>query len=256
MLYHISRNGQMYGPYTLDDLQRYVASGNVLLSDLAKTDEMTEWIPVSQVLGSTATTTPETVSTSGAPPIAEYGPPSQYYPVAGSYSQGSVYPDPPNLHWLLLLLFTVFTCGLFMLIYEFIQALWVKKIVPSSRVVLYFVAMIGLVVLMIVAFFSQFAVMFSAMRHVGNPQRIAGPYFATMVIVYLLSFTLYWFFIEYRFTMRDQLLAHFNEHGPEPIGLKIGAGWTFFFGGLCFQYHFNRINAIKQAARYSAPRPY
>ena len=26
MLYHVSRNGQNYGPYTLEDLQRYVAS--------------------------------------------------------------------------------------------------------------------------------------------------------------------------------------------------------------------------------------
>ena len=30
MQYHVSRNGQTYGPYTLEDLQRYVASGNVL----------------------------------------------------------------------------------------------------------------------------------------------------------------------------------------------------------------------------------
>ena len=26
MLYHVSRNGQNYGPYTLEDLQRYVAA--------------------------------------------------------------------------------------------------------------------------------------------------------------------------------------------------------------------------------------
>ena len=28
MLYHVTRNGQNYGPYTIDELRRYVASGN------------------------------------------------------------------------------------------------------------------------------------------------------------------------------------------------------------------------------------
>lgn len=45
MTYQVSRNGQMYGPYTLEDLQRYVASGNVLLTDMAKSDTMPDWIP-------------------------------------------------------------------------------------------------------------------------------------------------------------------------------------------------------------------
>ena len=51
MLYHISREGQNYGPYTLEDLQRYVASGNVLLTDMARAEDGTEWVPVSQILG-------------------------------------------------------------------------------------------------------------------------------------------------------------------------------------------------------------
>src|SRR6266851_5413868 len=51
MPYHVSRNGQTYGPYTLEDLQRYVASGNVLLTDLAKSEEMPDWLPVAQILG-------------------------------------------------------------------------------------------------------------------------------------------------------------------------------------------------------------
>ena len=51
MVYHVSRDGQNYGPYTLEDLQWYVASGNVLPTDLAKSDDMPDWVPVSQVLG-------------------------------------------------------------------------------------------------------------------------------------------------------------------------------------------------------------
>ena len=50
MHYHVSRGGQTYGPYTLADLQRYVASGHILLNDLAKSEEMSDWIPVGQIL--------------------------------------------------------------------------------------------------------------------------------------------------------------------------------------------------------------
>ena len=51
MNYFISRNDQQYGPYTLADLQRYVASGSILVTDLTHSEGMTEWIPVSQVIG-------------------------------------------------------------------------------------------------------------------------------------------------------------------------------------------------------------
>jgi drug/metabolite transporter (DMT)-like permease len=51
MNYFISREGTEYGPYTLADLQRYVASGNVLVTDLTRSEAMSEWVPVSQVIG-------------------------------------------------------------------------------------------------------------------------------------------------------------------------------------------------------------
>ena len=50
MPYQVSRNGQTYGPYTLEDLQRYVASGNIASTDLAKSEDMPDWIPVSQII--------------------------------------------------------------------------------------------------------------------------------------------------------------------------------------------------------------
>src|ERR1700757_3161695 len=62
MKYYIQRQLSEYGPYTLADLQRYVAQGNILLTDLARSEGMTEWVPVSQVLGNipmpAATATP------------------------------------------------------------------------------------------------------------------------------------------------------------------------------------------------------
>ena len=51
-----------------------------------------------------------------------------------------------------------------------------------------------------------------------------------------------------RFTMRSNLEEHFN--GPEPVGLSLSGVMTFFFGGIYFQYHLNRINELKRMARY------
>src|SRR5260221_3117416 len=51
MKYYIQRQLNEYGPYTLADLQRYVAQGSILLTDLARSEGMTDWVPVSQVIG-------------------------------------------------------------------------------------------------------------------------------------------------------------------------------------------------------------
>ena len=55
-----------------------------------------------------------------------------------------------------------------------------------------------------------------------------------------------------RFTMRNELERYYNT--VEPIGLRLSGVMTFFFGGLYFQYHLNRINDIKRGMAYGAPR--
>jgi ubiquitin-protein ligase len=54
MKYYVQRNLNEYGPYTLADLQRYIAQGNILLTDLTRSEGMTEWIPVAQAIGNIA----------------------------------------------------------------------------------------------------------------------------------------------------------------------------------------------------------
>src|SRR5260370_33318917 len=118
MPYHVSRNGQMYGPYTLEDLQRYVASGNVLLTDLAKSEEMPEWLPVAQILG----------APSGTPsPDLPVPPPAPAYPQAA----GVAYPDPPNLNWGLELLRGFFPCVRFVVVWTLGTAAWPKRVKPA-----------------------------------------------------------------------------------------------------------------------------
>lgn len=220
MLYHISRNGQTYGPYTLEDLQRYVASGNVLLSDLAKGEDMPDWVAVSQILGTTAQPGPAAVT------------PAQYVPQP--YVPGSVYPDPPNLHWALVLIISLFTCGLFGTVWNFVQSAWMRRVNPRSNALFLYIAY---AVLGYGGSFLRFFMMTaSGFRHhytyIGLP-------------VGLISFIILEFGF---FDMRRSLEEHFN--GPEPVGLSLSPVMTFFFGPLYFQYHMTRINELKRLARY------
>jgi hypothetical protein len=118
MNYFITRDGQQYGPYTLADLQRYAASGEVSLTDLATSDASSEPIPVAQIIGTIVV----------PPPAA----PGVYV------AEQPEFPNPPNLHWGLVLLFVVISCGLFGIAWEIVQAAWMKKIEPTTKSIYYY----------------------------------------------------------------------------------------------------------------------
>ena len=225
MLFQVSRNGQTYGPYTLEDLQRYIASGNILPTDLAKGEEMPEWVPVAQVLGASA---PPAGSPAVAP-VAYTGSTPVYAPGAAA-----LYPDPPNLHWALVLVIGIFTCGLFWVVWNFVQAAWMRKVNPRSNALFLYIA-------------------YTVLAYAGGIVRLAlmaasgfhNPYLGLGIPIGLFSFVL----IELAFfDMRRSMEEHFN--GPEPIGLSLSGVMTFFFGPVYFQYHMSRINELKRLARY------
>jgi hypothetical protein len=219
MQYQVSRNGQMYGPYTLEDLQRYVASGHVLYTDLAKSEEMAEWVPVSQILG----TAPLGAATVYAAPPA-YGP------------AGGAYPDAPNLNWALELLLGFLTCVLFVIAWNLVIASWAKRVHPASKALTYYIVA---TVLMVLNFGGSYGNVIATIHHQHPHQSILGGLIgiATWVIRLIA-----------RFTLRDTLETHYNT--AEPLGLRLSAVMTFFFGGIYFQYKLNRINEIKETLRY------
>jgi hypothetical protein len=221
MQYQVSRNGQMYGPYTLEDLQRYVASGHILYTDLAKSEEMQEWLPVSQILGT---------SPLGAAPAYSPQPAYAQQPAAGTY------PDPPNLNWALELLLGFLTCVLFVIAWNLVIASWAKRVQPASNALMYYIIA---TVLMVLNFGGSYGGVLAAMHHQPHHQSILGGFIAIATwVIRLIA----------RFTLRDTLEQHYN--GPEPLGLRLSAVMTFFFGGIYFQYKLNRINEIKETLRY------
>src|ERR1700757_3459334 len=141
MNYFIKRELNEYGPYSLSDLQKYVASGNILLTDLCRSEGLTDWVPVSQVIGNIPVP-------AALQPVAP-----GTYGAAGTYATpvASPYPPPPNLHWGLLILLSVITCGIFRWVWVMIEAAWVKKVQPESKALLYYGIAVTLYALMFIA---------------------------------------------------------------------------------------------------------
>ena len=225
MMYQVSRNGQLYGPYSLVDLRRYVESGNVLPSDMAKSEEMPEWVPVGQLLGAGGRADPG------------YAAPLAYAtPMAYGVPAGSAYADPPNLNWGLELLLGFLTFGLFVMVWNLVLASWAKRVQPASKALMYYIIA---TVLIVMNFGSSWGVFLAVSHHQQYHRNLLGGVISLVCwVVRLLA----------RFTLRDTLEQQFN--GPEPLGLRLSAVLTFFFGGIYLQYKLNEVNRMKQAIRY------
>lgn len=116
MNYFVKRGEERFGPYTLADLQQYVQTGNISPNDLAQSEGMADWVPVSRILG-----------TVPAPPPVSSG-----YGAAAAPAPAHV-PLPPNLHWGLLFLLEFITFGIINFIWTLVQANWARKLDPKSQ---------------------------------------------------------------------------------------------------------------------------
>jgi hypothetical protein len=230
MKYYIKRDLNEYGPYTLADLQRYVAQGNIALSDLARSEGMTDWVPVSQVIGNI----PVPVAAPAVQPAGYAG--AQVYggqPVYGMPAAVPGAPVPADFHWALVLLIGLVSCGIFTYVWLFVEAAFVRKIAPQSKGLMLMVAtVVGI-------YGGQFLNIFaSAFRGSDTP----NPLFPLLALLFFLGgFVCY---IAAVFSMRTDLENYYNS--TENIGLHLSGVMTFFFAVYYFQYHFSRIAKWKK----------
>ncbi len=211
MNYFVSRGGQQYGPYAVPDLQRYLVEGSIQYSDLARTEAMSEWLPLSQLLE-----------------------PGQTLPVPPGTGR-----IPPSLHWGFVLVLGMIT-GVFHYVWMFVQAAFVKKIDPQSRAMLLYalgvLAMIGGVVVAVV---FAFAMTWGSEGRDPTVPAI-GMGFLMMVVIMAGSSLM----IAGAFNIRSSMLRYYNS--VEPIQLRLSTVMTFFFNTLYIQYHLTRIAKWKQ----------
>jgi hypothetical protein len=232
MKYYIQRQLNEYGPYTLADLQRYVAQGSILLTDLARSEGMTDWVPLSQIIGNIPVQAPpQAIPAAGAMAPAGYAGGTVYSGPA-SPQANSAYPIPPDLHWALVLLIGWF-CGFFPLIWLFIEAGFVRKLDRNSN----------FMTLLIVGLCTQVAAVFGLFISIGMTANqmeahssAPPPAFFFFGLVVLGGVVVH---IVGLFQMRSAIENYYNT--VEPINLRLSGVMTFFFNVYYFQYHFTRI---------------
>jgi hypothetical protein len=209
MEYFVRRGEQRFGPYSLSDLQKYVQSGNLVASDLAQSEGMTDWVPLTQVLGNIpamAMAGGVAVATIAEPQLVEL---------------------PPNLHWSIVLILGLITRQLFNLVWALVQANWARKLIGDNKpMVLVAMYPAGMVagVLTILLFRGQG----SAIAGLGFLFILAG------AIVYLFGV----------FSLKAAMEEYYNS--TENIGLQMSGAMTFFFSTVYLQYHINSIARWKK----------
>ena len=202
MNYRIKRGDQEFGPYSLAELKQYIAEGRIIPTDLARNEGMEDWEPIAEVTGNVDVS----ASVTGAEPAV----------------QGCSTADftrPPELHWALVLLITVVTCGVFGMVWIFVQAAWAKKADPRCNATLMFVI-----------YLVAFAVYMAAI--LTEYQRfliLAGLSYVACVACYIVGI----------FSIRRAIHNYYHD---APFSLHLSGFLTFFLNVYYFQYHFTRIN--------------
>jgi hypothetical protein len=241
MKYYIQRQLSEYGPYTLADLQRYVAQGSILLTDLTRSEGMTDWVPVSQVIGNIPAPMATIPPIQSADLTAASGTGTVYDPSSAAYGGNTLSAQsnalvPPDFHWALVLLISFF-CGIFQTVWIFVEAGFVKKIDPDSKGI---PLLIGGIVTPVIGF-----IIFIASSTSYNPDRDGFPLFS--IPFFLLVVASIVFHLMAVFQMRSSIERYYNT--VEPINLRLSGVMTFFFAIYYFQYHFTRIANWKRTGQ-------
>ena len=212
MKYFIKRGEDNFGPYSLTEVQEYVQSGRVIATDLAQSEGMPNWVPVSQILGNI----PATAVAPAAP--------------AAVYATVPLVDLPPNLHWVLLLLLDLITRQLFNIIWAFVLANWARKLSGDNKP------------MVLVAMYP--AALFAAIFGAAIIGGIGGEKNFALLIVFVCiigGLIAYLFGI---FKIRDAMEEYYNSR--ENIALTLSGVMTFFFSTIYLQYHVNRIARWKK----------
>lgn len=208
MKYFIRRGEHEFGPYTPDDIRRYLGTGNIVLTDFAREENGTAWVPVSQVAESIAAPPPPSVITNLGIRLA----------------------DAPDLHWGIVLVLSALVGGLFSIPWSLVQANWARKTDPTSNALRYFLVAWGIVIAAIIGIFSL------------GPDKDPNPT-AALVMGLLIVGAAILNIVAY-FDIRSVVEGAYRKLGsPYPLSGVM----TFFFAHIYLQYHLSKIHQMQVA---------
>jgi hypothetical protein len=216
MNYFIRRGEENFGPYSLAEVQEYVQAGRIIATDLAQSEGMPSWVPVTQILGNIP-----------GPAVAPAQP--------AVYATVPLVDLPPDLPWVILLL--VLLVGSFVVngisvlfnwAWSLVLAIWSHKLGGDNKAIV--------LVAMCPASFIAGAITigFGAASNSGGLMWFGGIMIVAGLIAYLFGI----------FKIRDAMEEYYNSR--ENIGLTLSGVMTFFFSTIYLQYHVNRIARWKK----------
>jgi len=216
-----------------------IAEGRVSMTDLAWAEGLPNWAPLSQVIPAEA---PAYAPAPPPPPPAA----QPNYGALGAQAVGAqavaapmpaptAGPVPPNLHWGLVLILTMFTFCLFVILWSIVESSFVKRIDPHnvSRALFIVAFLLGSAYLGLMVF----AGVTGEANDVPVIAKMGSLIGLIIIVCVIVAF----------FKIRSSLVQYYNT--VEPIGLKLSGVMTFFFNIFYFQHHFSRIAEWKRTGR-------
>jgi hypothetical protein len=206
-------HGQRFGPYDAATVLHWHQQGQLDNDTLCWREGMAEWLPLATWLRERSAD-----AAFGEPPPLESPPPGltprttsvmRDLPAAPAHDL----PPAPSLHWGWVFLLSVVTIGIFLIVWVFVQAVWIKRVDPKSPAV----------ILLVVAVICGF---------LGGASGIDSPtYFGGQLVQVVLTYVAY-------YSMANSLRRFGSERG---LPMPIGGVTLFFFTTFYLQAQLTRI---------------
>lgn len=234
MQYMVRRGTGEYGPYTLADLRRFAQSSHLAPTDEVRGENEQVSYSASSLLGTEAwpLRTAPVVNAPGSPP------PGAYLPAYQKPQMANGAPLPPKMFWGVVLMLVPFTCGMFSVIWMFMQTWWMRQLDRNNKAIWYLVVSTGCWYCPFLgAGFVEPLLTFSKWSGSGELGDMAA-IAASGVMLFGMLASIVFYFVSL-FQMREGLLRYFNE--VENIGLQLNPVFTALGGIFYLQYHLTRI---------------
>jgi len=217
MNYFVRRGAEQLGPFSLADLQQQVQAGKISPGDMAQSEGMQDWAPVSQVIGNI----PVPVSTAyGAAAMPAMEP-------------AATVDLPPNLHWSIVLLLNIISQVipfgvLFNIVWTLVLANWARKLSGNNNI------------LVLIAMYPAGIIAGYMGRTIQGTGIVIGPLLILGgLVAYLIGI----------FKIKGAMEDYYNS--KEKMGLTMSGVMTFFFSTVYLQYKVNEIAKWKKSGAQS-----
>jgi preprotein translocase subunit SecY len=147
-------------------------------------------------------------------------------------------PDPPRLHWGIVLALSIISFGIFGMAWMIVQANWVRKVRGRSKALPWAIAYAA--ALPALFLFAIFMGVLGAMFHLANVQAfVASAALLTRIAIFVL-----WIVSIYTLG---------NELNADPINIPLSGILIFFFGPVYFQFHLFDYHVSDEVHNFRGP---